>query len=290
MSFEGRFSLPAGAGRLIEGVRLALQFVLIVLLAVIAARIGWLIIAPNDAVSTLTPRPLPSPIQQTTRADVRGDLSLLMTTNPFEASGRPADAVPDAPETTLNLRLVAIFMSTDPSADSASIVTPDNQTVRVQPGEEFLPGVSLVRVLSDRVIISRDGNEETLMRGGREAGLSVISDAGEARDAPSTVEAPGSAMFSPGFSARTLLASLTPSAEMRDGVVEAFVLSPRSNPQLMRDAGLEPGDRLVRVNNQRVADFDAAALAAELGSSETVSVTVLRGGQARTFDIRFEEG
>ena len=93
MSFEGRFSLPAGAGRLIEGVRLALQFVLIVLLAVIAARIGWLIIAPNDAVSTLTPRPLPSPIQQTTRADVRGDLSLLMTTNPFEASGRPADAV-----------------------------------------------------------------------------------------------------------------------------------------------------------------------------------------------------
>lgn len=290
MGFEGRLSLPANAGRLIEGARLALQLLLVILLAMLLARVGWLLIAPADAVSTLTVRPLPTPIQQTTRANVRGDLSLLLTTNPFVSSGRTADVVPDAPETTLNLKLVAIFMSTDPTADSATIVTPDNQTGRFQPGEEIIPGTRLERVLSDRVIISRDGSEETLMRGGREAGLSVIGTPSDARQQTSTVQQPRTAMFSPGVTARTLLASMNPIAETDNGAVEAFILQPRSNPGLMQDAGLEPGDRLIRINNRPVYELDTAALAAELGSAQTVSVTVLRGGEARNLDIRFEEG
>ena len=290
MGFEGRLSLPANTGRLIEGARLALQLLLVILLAMLLARVGWLLIAPADAVSTLTVRPLPTPIQQTTRANVRGDLSLLLTTNPFVSSGRTADVVPDAPETTLNLKLVAIFMSTDPTADSATIVTPDNQMGRFQPGEEIIPGTRLERVLSDRVIISRDGSEETLMRGGREAGLSVIGTPSDARQQTSTVQQPRTAMFSPGVTARTLLASMNPIAETDNGAVEAFILQPRSNPGLMQDAGLEPGDRLIRINNRPVYELDTAALAAELGSAQTVSVTVLRGGEARNLDIRFEEG
>ncbi|WP_018147391.1 type II secretion system protein N [Henriciella marina] len=290
MGFEGRLSLPVNTGRLIEAARLALQFVLVILFAMLLARVIWLLIAPADAVSTLTLRPLPTPIQQTTRANARGDLSLLLTTNPFVSSGRTAEIVPDAPETTLNLKLVAIFMSTDPTADSATIVTPDNQTARFQPGEEIIPGTRLERVLSDRVIISRNGTEETLMRGGREAGLSVIGSPSDARQQTSTVQQPRTATFSPGVTARTLLASMNPIAETDNGAVEAFVLQPRSNPGLMQDAGLEPGDRLIRINNRPVFELDTAALAAELGSAQTVSVTVLRGGEARNLDIRFEEG
>lgn len=290
MDLQGRFSLPDNAGRLLDGVRTVLQFVLVVVIAILVARIGWLLIAPSDAVSSLTVRPLPAPIQQVTRSNVRGDLSLLMTTNPFVSSGRVPSAVPDAPETTLNLKLAAIFMSTDPAADSATIVTPDNRSQRFQPGDEIIPGTELVRVLSDRVIISRNGTDETLMRGGREAGLSVIGDAAEVAEAPSTTVAARTPLFEPGVSARTLLASLNPAADMSNGVVEAFVLQPRSGPDLMQQAGLQPGDRLIRINQKPVRDLDTAALAAELSSAQTVSVTVLRGGATQDLDIRFEEG
>ena len=290
MNLQGRLSLPDNAGRLLDGVRTVLQFVLVVAIAMLLARIGWLLVAPSDAVSSLMMRPLPSPIQQVTRSNVRGDLSLLMTTNPFVSSGRAPSAVPNAPETTLNLKLAAIFMSTDPAADSATIVTPDNRTQRFQPGDEIIPGTELVRVLSDRVIISRTGTDETLMRGGREAGLSVIGNAGEMAEPTSTVEVQATPLFEPGVSARTLLATLNPAADMSNGVVEAFVLQPRSNPALMQQAGLQAGDRLIRINQKPVRDLDTAALAAELSSAQTVSVTVMRSGETQNLDIRFEEG
>lgn len=290
MNLQGRISLPDNAGRLLDGVRTVLQFVLVVAIAVLLARLGWLLVAPSDAVSSLMMRPLPSPIQQVTRSNVRGDLSLLMTTNPFVSSGRAPSAVPDAPETTLNLKLAAIFMSTDPAADSATIVTPDNRTQRFQPGDEIIPGTELVRVLSDRVIISRNGTDETLMRGGREAGLSVIGNAAEMAEPGSTAEVQATPLFEPGVSARTLLASLNPTADMSNGVVEAFVLQPRSNPALMQQAGLQAGDRLIRINQKPVRDLDTAALAAELSSAQIVSVTVMRGGATQELDIRFEEG
>jgi general secretion pathway protein C len=294
MATEGRFALPDGTARLLDGARIALQFALVIAIAFLVARAAWLLVAPSDAVSTLTPRPLPTPIQQTSRANVRGDLSLLMTTNLFEGSGVPDQAVPDAPETTLNLKLVALFMSTDTSADSATIVTPDNQSQRFQPGDEIIPGTQLLRILADRVIISRDGSEETLMRGGREAGLTVI---GSPEDVPpstgtgtTAVQAPRPAMFSPGVSARTLLASMDPVPEASNGIVQAFILRPRGNAQLMRDAGLEPGDRLVEINRTRVSELDTSALAAEFNSAQTVNVTVLREGEAQTLEINFEVG
>ncbi|RIJ20557.1 hypothetical protein D1224_15720 [Henriciella barbarensis] len=289
MNFQGRISLPDNAGRLLDGVRTVLQFVLVVVIAMLLARIGWLLVAPSDAVSSLRVSPLPSPIQQVTRSSARGDLSLLMTTNPFVSSGRAPSAVPDAPETTLNLKLAAIFMSTDPAADSATIVTPDNRSQRFQPGDEIIPGTELVRVLGDRVIISRNGADETLMRGGRESGLSVIGDAGDLAEDPSTAEMQPTPLFEAGVSARTLLASLNPAADMSNGVVDAFVLQPRSNPAIMQRAGLQAGDRLIRINQKPVRDLDPAALAAELSSAQTVSVTVMRAGETQNLDIRFEE-
>ncbi len=291
MVTEGRFSRLGGLARLTGSVRAVVETVLVVLLAVLLARAGWLMVAPADAVSPLSLRPLPSPIQQTTRTDVRSDLSLLLARNPFgTGSAAPVEAVPDAPETSLNLKLVALFMSTDSDADSATIITPDNRSQRFQPGDDIIPGVVLQRVLADRVIISRNGSEESLIRGGREAGLSVISDPSEGPAATSTVSAPPPAVFAPGVSARTLLASLDPVPETTDDRIGALILRPRSNPQLMRAAGLEPGDRLIEINGSQVSELDMSGLAAEFGSARTISVTVLRDGGARTLEINFGEG
>lgn len=276
--------------RLVETARTGALLVLLILLAWLVARIAWLLIAPADAVSTLTPRALPSPVSQVSGQAVRADLSLLMKANPFSASERAAPAIEDAPETDLNLKLVALFMSSDgDGVSSATITTPDNSTIRFEPGEEILPGVVLERVLADRAIISRDGREETIMRSGRDAGLSVIGDrddirAGDGMSAPS-----GRPVFTPGVSARTLLAGLDISPEIENGEVRALVIGAQGNTSLMGAAGLSPGDRLVSINGNRVAAIDAASLASELGGGGAASIELVRGGMPQSIDIRFEE-
>lgn len=276
--------------RLIATARTGAMLVLLVLLAWLVARIAWLLVAPGDSVSTLTPRALPSPVSQAGGQMVRADLSLLMTTNPFSADESAAPAIEDAPETDLNLRLVALFMSSgEESTSSATITTPDNKTTRFEPGDEILPGVTLERVLADRAIISRDGREETIMRSGRETGLSVIGDRADLRLESGSVETASPALFTPGVSARTLLASLEVLPETDNGAVRAYLLGPRGNSSLMGAAGLAPGDRLVSVNGNNVATIDIASLADELASGGTARLGLVRAGAPRSIDIRFEE-
>ena len=282
--------MPDWTPRLIEGARLVLEFVLVIVAAYLLARIAWLIISPGEAVSTLTPRPLPAPVASSTSAGVRADISLLMTTNPFEAGDGEASAIPDAPATQLNLRLAALFMSTgDEESGSATIVTPDNVATRYELGDEILPGVRLERILADRVIISRDGTEETLMRGGREPGLSVIGDPSEPRSEAGRVSREAPATFAPGVTAQTLLAGLDLEPVEESGQVAAFVIQPKGDNSLIMSAGLEPGDRLVEIDGTRVSDIDTSALAARIGSSRTVTLVVLRNDRPTAIEIRFKE-
>ena len=277
--------------RTLDAARIGALVVLTLLLAWVAARIVWLLIAPTDAVSTLTPRALPTPVGQAAEVAVRADISLLMKQNPFE-SGNAGDraVVIDAPETDLNLKLVALFMSTnDGGATSATIITPDNKATRFEPGDEILPGVTLQRVLSDRAIISRNGREETIMRSGREAGLSVIGDTSTMRSEAGRVAQESPMLFEPGISALTLIAGINGEVQRNGNDVTGFVLRPRGDASLMQSAGLEPGDRLVKLNDQPVAEIDPSTFAAEFGARGTAIVDIVRSGEARTIEIRFEE-
>lgn len=277
---------------MIEGARFAVQLALLIALAFLTAKIGWLLVAPNDAVAAKTARALPSPVGGARGQQVRADLSLLMKENPFTASDSAgaAIAIEDAPETDLNLKLVALFMSTgDAAVSSATIITPDNKATRFEPGEEILPGVRLQRVLSDRAIISRDGREETIMRSGRDAGLSVIGDTDSTRIEADRVATQSAPLFEPGVTAQTLLAGLDAEPQMQDGRVTAIVLRPRGDGSLMRSAGLEPGDRLMQVNGAAVSEADVATLSRQLAAGGSATLDIVRSGEARTIEIRFEE-
>ncbi len=272
-----------------EAARITALVALVLVLAWLVARLFWLFMSPGPAVSDLRPQPLPSPVQTSSGSEVRADLSLIMTQNPFQAAETEAAIVTDAPETDLNLKLSALFMSTGEGVSSATIITPDNETTRYELGDEILPGVILERVLSDRAIISRDGREETIMRSGRASGLSVIGDPDTVRTDAGQVTTETAPLFRPGISARTLIAGLVVEAQQENGATTSLLLQPRGDATLMNSAGLEPGDRLVSVNGTRVAELDPSALASRLSSGGTTAITIIRAGETRTVDIRFEE-
>ncbi|GAB5457762.1 MAG: hypothetical protein Hens3KO_07920 [Henriciella sp.] len=281
-------AIPEDISRFAAPVRSAVEFCLVILLAIMAARLVWLVIAPISAVAILDQRPLPALMSdRSTRLTV--DRTILARSNPFETTGEVVVEVPTAPETKLNLRLAGLVMSTDAFGGSAQITTPDNKTARYAIGDEILPGVELERVLSDRVIINRNGASETLLRGSRGEGLAVIGDGNQVVDTASAENsAPARAIEGRAESPAALLQTIQPSPLRRDGRLYGYVLSLRGASDALVATGLASGDILLQINETRVSQLDIQEMANKISGQERVVLEIERAGVPLTVTLLFE--
>nr|WP_070959631.1 type II secretion system protein N [Hyphomonas sp. Mor2] len=280
-------------------IRLAIELVLIVTLALLAARLVWVIASPSASVATFTDRPLPAPMRGTgSTLAISTDRSVLLTENPFD-QGEVELIVQDVPETNLNLQLDGLRMSTEgDGAGNAIIRTPDGIGKNYRIGDEILPGVVLERILSDRVIINRDGADETLMLGGRGAGLSVISDdsrivtdAGNGASAAQAVQAPEPSDEIEGQlpGPDVLFGAMNAGPVMTNGVLTGYRLNPIGSADIMRQAGLQPGDVLLQINGTSVDSLDMADIVDRISSIQTAVLEINRNGSTRTVRLKFGE-
>ncbi len=279
-------------------VRLVVECLLVVVLALTVARFAWLVISPSDTVATYTQRPLPSPMRGAASSlAVATDRTLLVRTNPFE-QGEGEIIVQDAPETNLNLNLDGLRMSTEGGESGNAIIrTPDGIGKNYRVGDEIIAGVTLERILSDRVIINRDGASETLMLGGRGAGLSVISDDSQIVSSTEIGErvennapAPKATIIEAKIAAPELLLSGVNAGPVRvNGQTTGYRLDPIGDPGIMQQAGLNPGDVLLRINGVSVARLDTSDVIDRIVAAENVEMTVNRNGSEQTIRLRFGE-
>lgn len=276
--------------------RWVVETALVVALALLVARIGWLIVSPSNSVATYTERPLPAPMRgASTSLGIATDRTLLVQNNPFQ-QGEAEVIVQDVPETNLNLNLDGLRMSTEGGdAGNAIIRTPDGIGKNYSVGDEILAGVTLERILSDRVIISRDGANETLMLGGRGAGLSVITDDSristeiEAGSSPATTPAPPDIIEGQLAGPELLLGSVNAGPVRVNGAITGYRLDPLGSPEIMQQAGLAPGDVLLQINGASVSQLDTSDVIDRISSAETVELTVNRNGSEQTIRLRFGE-
>ena len=276
-------------------VRFGLEVVLVIALALLLARVVWLIAFPVGVVATYTDRPLPVPMQGAgVGLAINADRTALILTNPFD-QGAAEIEVQDAPETALNLELLGLRMSTEGGESGNAIIrTPDGAGRNYSVGEEILAGVTLERILSDRVIINRDGANETLMRAGRGEGLSVITDGSQIETAsnrtvtqPETVEpeVAEARIAAP----EMFFGNINASPVVINGVTTGYRLSPIGDGALMAQAGLEPGDILLRINGASVERLDMTDVIDRMASADSVELTVNRDGSERMVRLTFGE-
>lgn len=278
--------------------RFVVEGVAVVILALVVARLIWLIAAPTGAVATFVDRPLPSPITGSSGGlSVSVDRTIILQNNPF-ASDVEEDVIVTAPETSLNLQLDGLRMSNVADvAGNAIIRTPNGQSENYQIGDEIIAGVTLERILSDRVIINRDGANETLMLGGRQAGLSVIGDesmvaspVANSDQAAATAAAPDL----PEIAGRIvgpeiLFTSMRAEPARTERGATGYRLLARGDAALMRDAGFEPGDILLQFNNTSVADTDLEELFERFGQVQTATLLIERDGVDRIIRLSIGE-
>lgn len=296
MSVATALKIPESVMRALGPFRLLIECALVILVAISIAKLIWLIVAPQASVAELPTRPLPSPVTQV-KTTVTADRTLLVKENPFAVEVSVEEIA--APETQLNLRLAGLIMSTAEGGGSAQITTPDNRTSRFTIGDEVIPGVELERILSDRVILSRNGESETLLFGDRGQGLSVITDGSQTEPQPDA-----STAFPPSGAPTTLVD--TP----LDGIVKnpdilfqnfslapvqfaggdaGFVISATGTQDIITASGLQQGDVLLEVNGTNVSELDITDLIDEVGASQLAVLSIERDGVRRSLRLRFEE-
>jgi general secretion pathway protein C len=266
------------------------NLVLVAGIGLVCARVLWLLVEPAGAVAPILPHMART--WSGSSAGVEGpvnDRTRVTRADPFGFQTLTQAAVAEAPETSLNLKLIGSRMTSGGDDGMAIIVTPDNKAGRYFPGAVLIEGVTLVSVLSDRVLLSKNGQFETLYLTSAEGHLSVLTPAGEPpRSVRPTL---------PGVSATASV--LTPQALRqvsfipveRDGALVGYRIAIESGaPDVLSDAGLQSGDIIVGLDGDPIFDFEPADLLDRMSGGSSVKLSIERDGRVFELSLGFEAG
>ena len=268
------------------------------LVAVLLARFTWSMVNPAEPEVNAT---LPT-VTTDAYAPANTDLSALTSLNLFGATerGNRSSNTRNAPQTSLNVRLIGVSASSNPER-SAAIIQQGSQQQTYIIGESLgSSSVIVEEIHADRVILDNNGRLETLQMediGEDRPALSLIID-----DSANAAEASGSAdrdeatttdaaveqqLAEVATNPSSLLDYVSISPVQNNGQLKGYKLNSGKNPDLFRQAGFQNGDLAVAINGYDLTDMEQAMLASqELSEQEQVIIEIERDGER--MELSFE--
>ncbi len=262
------------------------ELALIALIAYLGAQAVWFVVY-GDAVRPLD---LDTDISLGAGASVRvTDMSILSQSSLFAARGSLEPVVAQiAPETRLNLTLRGVRSGPDPRLGAAFIDAPNLGQRSYASGDEITDGVVLEEIYEDRVIINRRGARESLFISDEAAERARTGQSRPASGRAAAISTPSRATPLSGEPdlelARSLdvedwIEGLRLAPFSQGGSITGFVVRDTSHLEILRAAGLQPGDVITVLNGQRLVDADAARRAlARFETEDSLSMTLMRDG------------
>ena len=187
----------------------------------------------------------------------------------------------NAPRTQLNAQLNGVLASSDP-AKSIAIIAMSGIQNSYGLGDMIDGTQARIRqVYPDRVIIERDGRDETLMLDGEEYGKPL----------PQTSSAPlgslrSELMADPG----KITDYLNISPVQVDGRMTGYRLNPGSNPEFFNQSGLQANDLAISINGLDLRDnMQAMQAMQQMAGATEMTVTVERQGEQFDIFVRLSE-
>ena len=179
----------------------------------------------------------------------------------------------------MGLTLFGININEATGGGSAIIAGEDGVQTSYAVGDEIAPGVKLVGVAFDHVLLDRGGARESLFldQSGEAAVAAPVTPLpSPTPEVGSTVTAGVSA--SGEMSPATLKAGVGFAPRAENGRVTGLVVQPQGDGAVFRAAGLRPGDVIRSVNGRPIGSAgDAAALANQIAPGARISLEVERG-------------
>src|SRR5207302_1515289 len=208
----------------------------------------------------------------------------------FGAAPAPRQDAANAPQTSMPLVLSGIVAGNDPQ-NGLAILGPSAQNARVYAVGDSVPGgAKLHSVYSDRVLIDRDGQLESLTLPRQpNPGPAPPPSAGVLQSGPesSPIERMRRVITEqPGLLAEVL----RPQPVMEHNHMNGFRVYPGRNRAAFMQLGLRPGDQVTAINGTPLDDRDRGEqILRTLASSSEARVTVIRGGQAQELNLNLAQ-
>ena len=267
---------------LTHGPRIA-TWVLAFALAVQAA-----VIVTNLAGSGHPPKVAPAPITQTSQSQTVNVAAItsahLFGEVPVEATAQDAST---AQVTSLPLVLVGIIAADNPE-DGLAILGENAAGAKVYAVGDNVPGgAKLHQVLSDKVIIDRNGVLESLMLPrALQPGAPAPSTAALQTEAPIMDRMRKLIANDPGLMADIM----RPQPVFAQGKQKGYRVYPGRNRQAFSRLGLRPGDLVTAINGTPLDDPSRGQeVFGTLGSSSEAHITVIRGGQQQDLTLNIAQ-
>lgn len=289
---ERRGVVGAGIGFLID-----LSFLTIA--AFLLAKLIWTILSPAAFVTVpVTAVSLPG---ASNNVVFRADPNILERFNPFDRNLSSADnlIVEDAPETTLNLKIRLLFASTEADQSLVRLELPDGKVQRFNVGDTVVQGVTIERILSDRIILLRRGEREVLYASERRVIDLVTPDGEPVVDPSPKTEISGALPSDRAINAAELGVDFEDvynriifrSVAGQDGrpVLKIFAGSDKT---LLDQLGLKQNDSVLSVNGHDLRQESLADLYETLKDEDKLDFVIEREGQTarRTISIGNDVG
>ena len=281
-------------GRAGKGVGLALDIVLVILLASVLARLVWVMLAPTAFVTDVPQISTSTVTAEQTR--LQADPAFLARFNPFnrDLSASEVTIEEDAPETSLNLEIRSLIASTDPDKSLVRLRLPDNSDQRFRVGDTIVSGVTLERILSDRVILSRSGRREVLYTNESRV-VEAFGETSQPRQQAITPNDVGAGSDGPADRVDLTDASVADFETFYNGVqlrriaeedgATVLVIHETSDAALLTRLGLAAGDRLRTLNGYDLSQDSLSDLYEDLKGARQLDLVITRDGRERSQSI-----
>lgn len=238
-------------------------------------RLVWTVVTPLSPLGAWQPQAavIASPAERR---------ALFASFDPFFRSAPQGPA--SATVTALGLTLFGININEATGGGSAIIAGEDGLQTSFAVGDEIAPGVRLVGVAFDHVLLDRGGARESLfLDQSGDAAAANPAGASPAAALPAPTAEVGSAPAGNGnasgeLSPATVKAGVGFAPRAENGRVTGLVVQPQGDGAAFRAAGLRPGDVIRSVNGRPIGSAgDAAALANQIAPGARLSLEVERG-------------
>ena len=215
------------------------------------------------------------------------DLATITNAHLFGSAPVLQQDAANAPQTNMPLVLTGIIAGNDPQ-NGLAILGPNAQSAKVYAVGDNVPGgAKLHSVYTDRVVIDRNGQLES---------LALPHTAGAAAPPPSAAALQGDNASiermrrmiteQPGLLADVM----RPQPVMDHGHMNGFRVYPGRDRQAFARLGLRPGDQVTAINGTPLDDRDRGEqILHTLASSSEARVTVIRGGQQQDLTLNIAQ-
>lgn len=197
-------------------------------------------------------------------------------------------ALTPPPETPLNLTLQGIYYSTDPSASLAIITTPDGKTELYKLDKPLPNGITIQTIEPRKLILLRNGRQETLLLDGSQSPAEVSSPA-PIRDTPTSSDTDavkpvaqllGDYQRQLQANPQHLMNLMHLSPVSQEGRFLGYRLSPGKDTQVLTQFNLQAGDILTAVNGVKLdSPLKGLTVVEQLATADHLELQILRNGQ-----------